>query len=135
VQRNSQINNDEIEKLLEIAERTERRPSKYKTKDGQVDRYIEENNIKAGKTRVPGYIIYFHYFTWKEYNRRSRQSFFRAFGKFFEKTQIQHGTGFFLDPAPFDLTPEGYFKARALLRRERNDVKREKQKKATKKSD
>lgn len=129
---NSQNDQDEIDQLLAIVDRPRREP-RYKIHDQQVDRFIKEVGVKAGTTRIPAYIIFYTYFVWKGYNRRTRLSFFRVFGKLFQKTQVFKSVGYLLDPKPFDLTPEGFFKARALLRRERNDSKRKKEKKAAKK--
>lgn len=118
---------DDIEKLLEIAESSN---EKVQFDNNEVVEYINEHNIEPGDTKVPGYIIYYHY--WNQLKnkrtRLTRRIFFRYFKNHFEKKPTTDGAGYLLNPEPFDMTVGGYFKARGLLRRERNGRKKEKSK-------
>lgn len=117
---------DEIDKLLEIAQS----PKKTKKEiDSFILDYITQCNILPGKKKIPTYIIYYHYSQWKKTRLKSRTFFFKNFALKFERTQVQHGAGYLLNPKPFDLTPTGFFKARAFLRKERHEKKKEKSKK------
>jgi len=112
-----------IDKLLEIAaQEIEAKPVKKKT-NPEIDSFIEATNIKSGKKRVPSYVIYYYYYLWKQTRLIPRRKFFDYFKTKFEKTRTDHGIGFLLDPKPFDLSPGGFFKARAFLRKEREESK------------
>jgi len=125
------MDDKELQKLLEIAER----PKATKTKevivrDTDVERYIKKCKIASGETFVANEIIYHHYWRSKSRDRITRAAFFKRFAKYFKRTDTSKGRGYMLDPEPFDLSVEGFFKARALLRKERND--RQKSKKENK---
>lgn len=121
------ITDKELEKLLEIAERPKEKKQVIQ-KDTDVERYIKKFEIKEGDTFVAGYIIYYHYWKSKQRDRMSRVAFFRRFAKYFNSIYKQRAKGYMLDPEPYDLTTEGYFKARALLRREKYERQKEKNK-------
>ena len=123
--------NDNIEKLLEIVEKGNQ-PVRTKQKVDKslkyVQRYIQANNIKPGDTCVDSVIVYYHYYNWVKTRatRVARKKFLIEFGKYFEKTYNSGGRCYKLNPEPFDITPEGYFKARALYRRQKQHGKRKK---------
>lgn len=115
-------NSDEIEKLLAIAEApTAKRQPKA---NPEIDRFIAAFKVHNGKTRIPGYILYYTYFTWKEKYLIPRQSFFRYLSKRFKNTTIRGTKYYFLDPRPFNLTTTGYFLARAYARKESEKAKK-----------
>jgi len=118
---------DDIEELLKIAE-SSKTPVKHDNTGAEI--YIRDFEIKSGETKVSTYIIYYHY--WSNLKNKtklmSRRAFFIQFKKYFERVQTSDGKGYLLDPEPYDLTVQGFFKARALLRRERNGRKKEKSK-------
>ena len=116
----------DIDSLLNIASAP--KPKKIKKEDPEVLNFINEVGIKSGKTRVPTYIIYYRYTLWKKNKLKTRKLFFKHFAIHFKKTQVHHGVGYLLNGDPFDLTPQGFFKARALLRKERHDRQKEKAK-------
>jgi len=123
---------DDIDKLLELAESS---TEKVKFEDTEVEQYLSENGIKAGEGKIPTYVIYYHYYLWKTNKRKlvPRRSFLLQLNKHFEKTSglYNEGKRYLLDPEPFDMSQTGYFKARALLRRERDGRKKEKSKQQT----
>lgn len=110
---------DEIAKLLEIAST----PKKKITKTNpEIDDFIFENNILAGKKKIPSYIVYYRYFLCKKTRERiPRLKFLHYFGTKFTKTKTDDGMGYLLNPKGFDLTPQGFFRARAFLRKEKYD--------------
>lgn len=115
---------DDINKLLEIAESGD---EKVRFANTEVEKFIHEMGIESGDTKVPTYTVYYHYYIWKKKrNAMSRVAFFRRFKPHFK--QYHHGDtkGYLLNAEPFDLTTMGFFKARALLRRERDVRKRKK---------
>jgi hypothetical protein len=116
---------DNLDKLLDIASR----PKPVKVKKVKtypcIDEFIAANKIKSGRTRVPTYIIYYHYFLWKNTRLVKRKQFINYFKTKFEKTRTIDGVGFLLSPTGFDLSPTGFFKARAYLRKERDEQKKD----------
>lgn len=116
---------NEIDKLLEIATKVTPVKVKKPKTNPEIDQFIQELKIIAGKSKVPTSIIYYHYFAWKKIRLISRKKFLSYFKTKFEKTRTDHGIGYLLNPKPFDLSPQGFFKARALLRRERDERKKE----------
>ena len=118
-----QKSTDDIEKLLEIASQPKKEKVKEKKTNPEIDSFIEEMGIKSGKKRVPTSIIYYKYYLWKSTRLIPRQKFFNYFKTKFEKTRTDHGVGYFLNAKAFDLSPVGFFKARAFLRKERDEKK------------
>lgn len=122
---------NELKKLLELAESSN---EKVKFEDTEIEQYIHENNIEKGTVKISSDLIYYSYYRWKLFkkDRISRRKFFVQFKKHFEGVRTSYGKGYLLNPEPFDLTQEGYFRARALLRRERDVRKKVKEKKSKK---
>lgn len=128
-QNSDNLTSAEIEKLLSLASKPKKQKAKKEKKENpDVINFINELGIKAGKKTVPTYIIYYRYSEWKKTKLLARTPFFKQFKKHFQQKQIVGGVGYALDPKPFDLTHLGFFKARALLRRERHERKKEKAK-------
>lgn len=121
----------DIEELLKLAEA---KPEvKIRFEDTEVEKFILEMKITAGETKVPTYTIFYKYVLWKKKRGMlSRNAFFRQFQKHFEKTPTDDGIAYRLNPDQFDLTTDGYFKARNQLRRERYDRKKKNKKKQSK---
>lgn len=121
--------NLDIDKLMEIAV-AEDQPRPRRVKPTNVTKYIREVGITSGDTKIPAYIVYYHYYMWGKTKRNTvtRGRFFRQFGEHFERTETDHGRGYLLDPTPFDLSTEGFFKARRHLRRIMNDKKKTQEK-------
>lgn len=116
----------DVDKLLEIAESG---TEKVRFANTEVEKFIHECGITSGDTRVPTYTIYYHYWLWKKKKKTmTRRRFFLQFKKHFERIQTNDGKGYLLNAEPFDLTTTGYFKARALLRRERHVKEKAKKK-------
>lgn len=115
----------DLDKLLEIAESSEE-PVKFE--DTEAEKYIAAEGIESGDKRIPTFTIYYHYHCWNKNKKKllTRRKFFLQFKKHFQSIQTSDGKAYLLNPEPFDLTREGYFKARALLRRERSVRKKEK---------
>lgn len=98
----------------------------------EVLKFIKESSIEQGETKVPAYFIWYEYYKWSRNKKRlSKTKFFIEFSKHFEKKRQHDTNAYLLNNEPFDLSTDGYFAARALVRRER-DV-REKRKEKNKK--
>lgn len=119
---------DEIEELLQIAEA---KPEvKVKFEDTEVEQFIHECKIVKGETKVPTQVIYLTYTEWRKKKKlKHRNHFFIQFKKHFENKLIEGGQSYLLNPEPFDLTQEGYFRAMKQLRRERYERKKKNKKK------
>jgi len=126
------LSKKELDKLMDIAT-SSKEPIVYEKEDNpEVKKFIDEVGIEAGDTKVDTVFIYYLYFIWKSGKANARQKvrrleFLKIFEKHFEKTKSAYSVAFLLNPEPFDLSPEGYFAARAQLRRERNVNKNKRQ--------
>lgn len=109
---------EDIDKLIELAEKP--KAQKQPKTNPEIDQFIQDLKIKPGRSRVPSHIIYYCYYLWQPTKLLSRRAFINYFQTKFEKTKTDHGVGFFLDPRPFDLSPQGFFRSRALMRKERD---------------
>lgn len=121
----------DLDKLIELASKPKSRKVKAPKEFPEMDKFFQECSILSGKKRIPAVIIYYRYFIWKKINLVNRKKFFNYFNSKFEKTRAGTGTVYLLSPKGFDLTPSGYFRARAFLRdiKEHEETKRkEKQK-------
>jgi hypothetical protein len=98
--------------------------------DPEVLQFIEELGITSGTAKVPTYTLYYTYVLWRDKRKKlSRLLFFRETAKHFERVQGKGTNNYLLNAEPFDLTPEGFFAARAQLRRERYAKEKRKNKK------
>jgi len=124
---------DDIDSLLEIVESSKER---VKFEDTDVEKFIREKGIKEGSIRISSSVIYYDYFLWKnKRNYRNRRMFFKQFNKHFKTKPYQGEVTYLLDGDSFNLSKEWYFKARAFLRRERDEQQRKKEKTKPKKQD
>lgn len=117
---------NDIDELLKLAEQ----PTVVKTKSNpEIDKFILECKIVPGTKRIATYIIYYRYCIWKKTRRISRRKFFNYFKTKFTKTRTDDGVGYLLSPKGFDLSPISFFKARAHLRKEKDEKKAKVEKK------
>lgn len=119
--RSKSPNNIDLDTLLDIASAPKLKKVKPKKTYPEIDTFISEFKIEAGKKKIPTYVIYYKYYLWKKQARIPRLKFLQYFKTKFQKIKTDDGMGFLLNPKPFDLTPQGYFKARAILRNERDE--------------
>jgi len=112
---------DDIDKLIELAEKPKEKKVKPTKINPEIDSFISESGITSGKKKIPSYIIYYRYSAWKKTRLIPRLKFLNYFKTKFEKTKTVDGIGYLLNPKGFDLTPQGYFRARAFLRKERDE--------------
>ena len=115
----------EIEELIKIVENDTTNPINN-NKETDVERFIQYKGIQAGDSFVSCSIIYADYCRWKRNPRMNMTRFFKRFKGYFERKTRKFEVGYMLDANPFDVTPEGYFKARAYLRNLKNVKKRQK---------
>ena len=112
---------EDIEKLLELAKDQPAKPKPIKA-NPEIDSFIAECKVTSGSKKIPSYIVYYQYVIWKKnYRLVSRAKFLAYFRTKFEKVQTDDGIGYRLNPKGFDLTPQGFFKARALYRKEKDE--------------
>jgi hypothetical protein len=120
-------NNDDIQKLLEIAT-SSNEPIKHD--NPEVLQFIEELGITSGTAKVPTYTLYYTYVLWRDKRKKlNRPTFFKETAKYFDRVQGSGTNNYLLNAEPFDLTTEGFFAARAQLRRERYAKEKKKNKK------
>lgn len=119
-------NDKEIQELLDIAENG----SKTKrNNDTDVENFIRYKGINVGESFVSCSIIYADYCKWKRNPRMGMTQFFSRFKEYFDRKIRKFEVGYMLDANPFDVTQQGYFKARSYLRNLKNVKKKKKQKK------
>jgi hypothetical protein len=122
------LNNKDIDQLLELANQPAEKKVKVKKTPAwhtEIDQFITECNIDNGKTRIPSYIVYYRYVLHKKIRLIPRLKFLRYFKTKFEKTRTVDGIGYLLSPKGFDLSPQFFFKARAFLRKEQDEAKKD----------
>lgn len=114
----------ELEKLLEIAESEPQKETVQR--DTDVEKFIKKLDIQDGELFVPNYVLYYTYY----HSRKSKTnytipkaSFLKRFSKYFKSSMKSRERGYYLNEGPFDVSLEGKFKARALIRKQRNAKK------------
>ena len=111
----SDLNLDELLKLLE-EEVSEKEQNVEKFNQDSCERFIQKSCIVKGLTRVPNYVIYYHYK--KKYKTKqseelwSKHHFFRLFNPHFEQKRTGKQRVYMLDGNSFDLTREGLLEAK-----------------------
>lgn len=82
-------------------------------------KFIYELNIRHGDALIPAQVIYYTYKQWKGWQNRkqAKAQFFSDFAKYFDSHRTTDGMNYLLDPKPFDLSKETYWKIRAEIRR------------------
>lgn len=103
----------ELEDLMKLASQPPEADEKFYEEINDVIRFCYELGIKLGPTKIKATFIYCNYVIWnrKRYKYKkpiSRSWFFREFCKRFGNHRGRDGKGqqYFLDPTPFDLSPE-----------------------------
>ncbi len=91
-------------------------------------KFIYDFGIKPGDDKISAAIIYYHYKKWQREDFQPRTRFFRDFSKYFQRIEDEHGSHYLLDPKPFDLSKETWWKMRTELRRERSRQRHNKRK-------
>lgn len=119
------LENLDLDSLLELAaDKPKKKRVRKVTQIKDVDEFIAANKIVSGRTKVPTDLIYFHYFLWKKTRLVNRTEFFRYFKTKFKQSRNTYGLCYLLNHHAFDLTPQGYFRARAYFRKQRDDKKK-----------
>jgi hypothetical protein len=118
---------DNIDALLEIATKPKTRKLNIPKQNPEIDKFIEECNIVSGKKKISTAIIYYRYYLHKHIRLIPRHKFFKYFNTKFEKVKTSDGMTYLLNPKGFDITPQGYFRARAYLRQEKDEKKKQKE--------
>lgn len=117
-------NSDDIDKLLELANHRPK-PAKLPKVNPEIDSFISQLKITSGKKRIHNSIIYHRYFTWKKSDTFiAKRSFFDYFSTKFKKERTKDGLVYLLNPVVFDLTPQSHFRARAFLRKLKDERKK-----------
>jgi hypothetical protein len=98
-------------------------------KVSEAAKFIYDLNIKHGDDQVSSDLIYYTYKHWKGWDqkRQSKPIFFKDFKKYFEPHRVTTGLVYLLDPKPFDLSSENYWR----LRKEIREAKAKKSKKSS----
>lgn len=108
------------EELINIAkDGEESKPVRTKQPNRFVLKFIKDNGIKAGKTKVPMYLLYYHFkqtprIAWE--NKVSNIEFGRNFSLFFDSFTNGRCRYYLLD-VPFDMSKPALKKARTQYQR------------------
>lgn len=111
-----------VEELLKLALASDEDVVMEKLTDSA--KFIYELGIKPGDEKISAQIIYHTYKQWKRGDLQPRTYFFRDFAKYFPRELDIHGSHYRLDPKPFDLSKDEWWRMRADLRRERAKQRR-----------
>lgn len=106
-----------LEELFKIA--TESSEAVVMDKLSEAAKFIYDIGIKHGDAKIPAQVIYFEYKNWKGWSnkKQAKAAFFKDFAKYFDSHRTKDGITYLLDPKPFDLSPEAYWRMRSELRR------------------
>lgn len=122
----SNLPDKDVEILLEIASKPKVRKVRPPKTYSEIDQFIQEVGVIAGRKKIPTYIIYYRYFLWKKSAPLiPRDKFFKYFKTKFEKCKTSDGVGYKISPKGFDMSPGGFFRARAQLRKEKDEKQKE----------
>lgn len=104
----------ELELLLNIvtSDNTEVKPQ------NEAELFVAALGIKAGNTKIINPQIWYVYNKWTD-KPIIRDTFFKQFKKLFKFGRNESYRYFYLDPTPFDLSKEEYFRVKAFLRQEK----------------
>lgn len=119
-----------IEELLEMAETEPEKEIAPKKALSEAHMFVLANDIKESDTeKVRAAAIYELYCHWKKNkNLQSYTKFFTDFGKLFKRKQGANYVYYFVDPEPFDLSEEAYWRERSRLRKTTKNAKTNKEK-------
>lgn len=114
---------EELDDLLKLVESEPNAPTEKEYSD--VEQFIYELNIRAGETAIPLYLVFYTYQNW---SRQSKPLTKVQFGKEFRKFFTQHhlgvkaaAVGYYLDPTPFDMSLDAYWKIQKIKRQKEVD--------------
>jgi len=102
---------DELKRLLEIVESGQEQEKPV----SDVEYFILSRGIKPGNTRIGAYQFWYTYREFTE-NPVPQRVFFVEIKKMFKQHRHEFHRFYLLNPEPFDLTKDTYFKVRAELR-------------------
>lgn len=111
-----------VEELLKLATSSDEDVVMEKLTDSA--KFIYELGIKPGDEKVSAQMIFHHYKQWKRDHLQPRAYFFRDFSKYFERLHNEDGSYYLLDPKPFDLSEEEWWRMRADFRNEKARLQR-----------
>lgn len=113
------MDDNELDKLMKIAT-SSNKPIKHD--NPEVLRFIEECGIKSGTKKIYTFMLYYRYYQWSDNKKKvlGRTAFFKETVKHFDRKRDVDGNVYLLNEEPFDLSTDGYFAARALMRREKH---------------
>jgi hypothetical protein len=119
------VSDPDLEELLKLAESAQNPEEKDLN---EAERWVVAAGIKAGSERISNALLYYTYCEWAE-RPIVKYQFTRQFKKLF-KQHLDGERFYLLDPAPFDLSRDTYFKIRRNMRdaRKRNARKENKTK-------
>ncbi len=94
------------------------KPETIVEKVSEAAKFVYDLNIKHGDEKVSAQLIYYTYKHWKGWDqkRQSKPTFFRDFNKYFEPHRVTEGNVYLLNPKPFDLSEENYWRMRKEVR-------------------
>jgi hypothetical protein len=129
------LNDLSIDELKELAKTPIKVEERNVTKGlNEAHKFILAVGIQAGEGRIPSAIIYERYKIWKrdtgqEKDLLSKFIFMRLFAPFFKSARNDRYKYYFVDPAPFELSPEAMrlyeeIKNAEQEKRKRDDEKR-----------
>lgn len=101
----------ELEELLKLAEGS---PNPEEKELNEVERWVIAAGIKEGSEKVSNSLLYYTYCEWAE-KPIVKYQFSQQFKKLF-KQHLDGERFYLLDPAPFDLSRDTYFKIRRNMR-------------------
>ncbi|NJN50297.1 MAG: hypothetical protein HC798_03975 [Polaribacter sp.] len=122
--------NDELLRLLEEEESKSSSPSLKSKENSSVMFFIKKFNVTPGDFKVPTYVIYFHYRTWRmSIGKKSsgKEEFFRTFKKHF-KQKRSGNQRFYMINNSLDISPELKVKAKHYDQTYKKSIKKKKQK-------
>jgi hypothetical protein len=104
---------DSIESLVDSTERS-------------VKKFIKEHNITPGQTKVPSYVIFYHYRrVWRlQGNKVNKIVFFRNFNKLFDQYRTKSTRYYLLNEGIFDLSQEDLNEAKESDKRYEKKIKK-----------
>lgn len=113
----------EAEELIKIINGSKEQVDVGKLTDAA--KFIYEFGVKAGDTRIPAALIYHQYKEWRGGGKTTRKvEFFSDFQEYFDKKYINGMVYYLLDPKPFDLSAETYWKIRREVREKKAHKRR-----------
>lgn len=108
------MSNEDLEKLLALA----RSESGSAETVNAVEEFVIAKGIKEGDTKIIPYQVWTEYVKWAR-KPIPKRTFFTEFKKLFKQRRWGDKRFYTLNPEPFDLSKDAYWKLRAVIREER----------------